>query len=68
MTVENGPTEAAFDATLECPRASFAFERPSQALFDASPASPGAEREGWSQFSDSNRGPTVYKTVALPLS
>ena len=22
----------------------------------------------WSQFSDSNRGPTVYKTVALPLS
>ena len=22
----------------------------------------------WSRLSDSNRGPTVYKTVALPLS
>ena len=22
----------------------------------------------WSRHSDSNRGPTVYKTVALPLS
>lgn len=24
--------------------------------------------EGWSQLSDLNRRPTVYKTVALPLS
>jgi hypothetical protein len=27
-----------------------------------------AEREGWSQLPDLNRRPTVYKTVALPLS
>ena len=25
-------------------------------------------REDWSQLSGLNRGPTVYKTVALPLS
>src|SRR5437764_2477902 len=31
--------------------------------------SPEMDRErGWSRHPDSNRGPTVYKTVALPLS
>jgi hypothetical protein len=35
---------------------------------DLGPAEPGSLVVGWSQFSDSNRGPTVYKTVALPLS
>ena len=26
------------------------------------------QKKKWSRLSDSNRGPTVYKTVALPLS
>ena len=31
-------------------------------------ASRSSKSEGWSQLSDLNRRPTVYKTVALPLS
>ena len=35
---------------------------------EAGPVVAASGFEKWSQFSDSNRGPTVYKTVALPLS
>ena len=36
--------------------------------FEDGGACRGAEREGWSQWPGLNRRPTVYETVALPLS
>ncbi len=36
--------------------------------FNGGPARHSAQRDGGSQLSESNRRPTVYKTVALPLS
>ena len=40
----------------------------SRILTEGWPASRSTKCEGWSQWSGLNRRPTVYETVALPLS